>query len=109
MSFLQRVSILSFIILLCVSIYKDLSKDIYFLSEVPNNPTVAQLSNQFSTIKVKVEQGETLLSIVENINRNNTDQLDIQKIMTDFININPQVDPYNLNVGAYYYFPLYDH
>lgn len=109
MSFLQRVSIFSFIILLCASIYKDLSKDVHFLSESPAKHAVADSFNHYSMIKVKIESGDTVLSIIEHINRDHMEHFDMKQLMDDFSDLNPYVNPYDLDIGAYYYFPLYDH
>src|SRR5699024_3675071 len=108
MKLLKKVSIYTFIILLVVSIYKDLSihspisnqpDDEDELKEMPHNNT--------NVVKVKVQKGETVLSIVERINKAEKN-LDIEQILDDFKASNPNADPYRLKSDTFYFFPIYD-
>jgi|SRR5699024_2092332 len=56
--------------------------------------------------KVKVEPGDTLLSITESIHKNN-DTFKVNQVLHDFKQLNPQVDPYLLKENTFYYFPYY--
>ncbi|MEC5422240.1 hypothetical protein QGM71_01870 [Virgibacillus sp. C22-A2] len=62
---------------------------------------------KFNVIHIKVQPGDTVLSIVEELNEDTLDSLDISQLISDFKMINPNSDPYNLQAHHYYYFPLY--
>lgn len=110
MDFIKRFFIYIVIILLCISIYNDLS--------LGNSPASEDRSNRiqqpstditFTVLQVKVEPGETVLSIVERINNNrNLKKMDLTQILTDFNTINPSIDPKTIEPHTYYYFPLYN-
>lgn len=61
----------------------------------------------FKAIKVKVQPGDTVLSLMEKVNNYELDNLDIDKIIADFKQLNPLVNPYDLKINHYYYFPVY--
>jgi len=109
MSFFKRVLMFSLIILLVLSVYKDLTKDVSSSSEQVPSPKVTEHNKNYSIVKVKVESGETVLSIIEDLNEHHIDHVDMHQLITDFKKNNPQADPYHLTVDTYYYFPLYDH
>lgn len=105
MQFIKKSSLFLFIILLIVSVYKDL----FTGSSLPShsNDTKIQDNIPHEVLKVKVKKGETVLSIVEKINQMEHNDLNIQSIMDDFQVANPNTDPYQLKPGMFYYFPLY--
>lgn len=111
MQFIKRMSIYLLFLLLFISIYKDLT------TEIPENipqTTVPQYDNikkvpGVTGIKVQVRPGDTVLSVVEQLNKDNQKiNTDITRIIADFEKVNPHVDPYNLNSHDFYYFPLYN-
>src|SRR5690625_5763881 len=63
-------------------------------------------ANNLSAIKVRVQHGDTVLSIIEQINHQLPEQ-DIEQMIIDFRSINPNIDPYNLQGNTIYYFPVY--
>lgn len=105
MQFIKKSSLFLFIILLFISVYKDLNSG----SPLPShsNDTKIQDNIPHQVIKVKVKQGETVLSIVEQVNQTERNNLNIQSIMDDFQEANPNTDPYHLKPNTFYYFPLY--
>lgn len=109
MYLLRRILLYIFILLLIVSIYKDLSVGQTLLhdSAIEDTSSIEKESLEFKVIKVKVQPGDTVLSIIEKVNNNQLDHLDIQKVMADFKQVNPLVNPYDLKLNSYYYFPVY--
>ncbi|HLR80656.1 MAG TPA: hypothetical protein VK119_08790 [Bacillota bacterium] len=105
MDFIKKTCLYLCFILLVMSIYKDLSSEIP--SEDPNKyGTLDEYSTDFTIIKVKVQPGDTVLSIVEEVN-GQIQESSIEKVMTDFKALNPTTNPYQLQTGNFYYFPLY--
>jgi len=109
MQFIKRLSIYLLLILLLVSIYKDLTID---TSKIKSDSKITQFTDasELSGIRIRIDPGDTVLSIVEQINKeNHISKIDITQIITDFEKINPDVDPYELKPNNFYYFPLYHH
>ena len=107
MYFIKRMSFYVIILLLLISLYKDLTIGTPLFKE--NKSSLTPQTNQelkFSITKVSVQSGDTVLSITEQLNHQLI-TLDITKIIMDFKTINPEIDPYNLQTNTDYYFPLY--
>ncbi|WP_067730444.1 hypothetical protein [Oceanobacillus damuensis] len=103
---LKKLSLYIFIILLLISIYQDLILNRTTI--IPDNDAVpADYHEGYMIAHFKVLPGDTVLSITESLNSKNTKQLDIQKIMNDFKELNPTTDPLNLKPYTEYYFPVY--
>ncbi len=110
MQFIKRLSIYLLLILLFVSIYKDLTID--DTTKIKSKSKITQFTDarEISSIRIRVDPGDTVLSIVEQVNKDNhISKIDITEIITDFEKINPNVDPYELRPNHFYYFPLYHH
>lgn len=111
MQFIKRMSIYLLFLLLFLSIYKDLTTDIPKNTPqitVPQNDKVREVRGA-TGIKIQVHSGDTVLSVVEQLNKDNqTIKTDITRIIADFEKVNPHVDPYNLKSNNFYYFPLYN-
>lgn len=103
MKTINKCCLFLFIIFLATSIYKDLHLN--SPSTFYENDKIETLS--INVIKVKVKHGETVLSIVENINPMDKERINIQQVMNDFKEANPNADPFQLEADKYYYFPLY--
>ncbi|MBP1947552.1 hypothetical protein [Virgibacillus litoralis] len=99
------------IALFVISIYKDLSIGTTLTSinrnKQPQEEYVTNTKN-ISAMEVKVNQGDTLLTIVEKINPQLTNNLDVTKIVSDFKALNPTVDPKQLQPNEFYSFPIYE-
>ncbi|GAB3051011.1 hypothetical protein [Virgibacillus ainsalahensis] len=107
MNFFKKFFIYILFILLFISIYQDLS--VGTVPEIKKQSTdVEQSDEKYDVAHVKLKAGDTVLSIVERINNNELKQVDIEQIITDFQTINPSSDPYQLEQGVYYYFPVYN-
>lgn len=106
MQFIKRLSIYLLVTLLFVSIYKDLTIE---TTKTQHNIKITQINNanEIPRIRIRVEPGDTVLSIVEKFNKNNISKLNITQIITDFEKVNPEADPYKLQPNHFYYFPLY--
>ncbi|GEN31088.1 hypothetical protein HNQ35_000709 [Cerasibacillus quisquiliarum] len=106
MKILKKSCLLLFFTLLLFSIYKDITID-----KQPNLYTTNEKSplTDFHVIKRQMKTGETILSIVEEIHDGEMPQsLDIKQIVIDFKMINPDTNPYDLKVGEFYLFPVYN-
>ncbi len=108
----SSIKILSYILiaLFFMSIYKDLSVGTTLTPE--NNLKQPQAENIIKTenitaMKVKVHQGDTLLTVAEKINPQLTNNLNVDEIVEDFKALNPTADPVKLQPGEFYYFPIY--
>jgi|SRR5690625_1178971 len=106
MLILKRLLITLCVFLLVMSIYHDLSKNFTPL----NNLTINERENNdvnYTIVQIEVLQGDTLLSINEQLNPQMSYEVDINQIIDDFTTLNPSVDPQHLIVGNKYYFPKY--
>jgi len=103
MSFSKQIIFLIILLFLCISIYKDLNDNRRELIKLSN----FDQENQYEVIYQYVENGDTLLSIVEDINDQNNFDLDIDIIIQDFKSLNPFVDEYHLMPNERYKFPKY--
>jgi hypothetical protein len=64
--------------------------------------------NEMTGVRLKAETDDTVLSIVEDLNKDNQRfHIEIPQIIHDFETINPNTDPHYLQPGHYYLFPLY--
>ena len=102
MSTSKRLSILLLFILLIISVVDDLSKQ----QPINDSFIKVQEDNDTGIAHIKIKQGDTVLSVTEEIN--DLDYLDIQQIINDFEKLNPGVDTESLLPNSFYYFPLYN-
>ncbi|KGP73179.1 hypothetical protein [Pontibacillus yanchengensis] len=65
-----------------------------------------QPNKRFETIKYNVKAGETVLSIIERLNKQGT-PVTIQQMLKDFENLNPNTNPHQIETNEPYYFPVY--
>lgn len=105
MNFIKKFVFLICIILVFLSLYKDINKEMF--SEQDEKGKNAITIDELKVIRVKVIAGDTVLSISERLNGNKLKNVHIDEIMADFKRVNPAVDPYHLIIGTMYYFPLY--
>lgn len=108
MNLIKKSFLYIFIILLLVSIYKDLYYGTIINNQTNDDNSAYTTVNKPHVIKVKVQQGDTVLSIVEKINETENENLNIEMILEDFQAANPTADPFQLKANAFYYFPLYE-
>ncbi|RLL48065.1 hypothetical protein D8M04_01945 [Oceanobacillus piezotolerans] len=108
MQILKKYILYIAIILLITSVYKDLSLGTNQIEHYRSDVILTDKNiNNYTIIRLKAESGDTLLSIVESINESKT-SLSPEKILTDFMELNPTSDPYHIKVGEWYYFPIYE-
>ncbi|MDC3413373.1 hypothetical protein NC797_10580 [Aquibacillus sp. 3ASR75-11] len=62
--------------------------------------------NSYKIGRKEVEAGETVLSVIEQINQNDI-PVPISQIIIDFKKLNPGVDPQQIEAGQQYLFPVY--
>ena len=104
MSSIKKISLILLLLLLILSFLHDLSKQNSVQQEQPLNK--ADIINS-EIAHIKIEPGDTVLSITEEVN-NDLQSLDINKIIADFQKLNPGADPKSLIPYSFYYFPLYN-
>ena len=104
MSSIKKFSLISLLFLLILSFLHDLSKHNPVHQEQSSN--IADINNT-EIAHIKIEPGDTVLSITEEVN-NDLPSLDINKIIADFQKLNPGADPKSLIPYSFYYFPLYN-
>ncbi|WP_164216128.1 hypothetical protein [Virgibacillus sp. YIM 98842] len=102
---MKKVLIYTLIFLFLFSVYKDLN--VGSLENNINSPSNSVSISDYNAVYAKVQHGDTILSIVENINGENLNVMDMDRVLEDFKLLNPNVNPYELKAGHYYYFPLY--
>ena len=102
MSTFKRLSLLLLVSLLIISVVDDLSKQ-QTINE--DNRIEAGNDKEFEIAHIKIQAGDTVLSVTEEIN--NFDYLDIDQIMEDFAMLNPGIKAGSLIPNSFYYFPLY--
>lgn len=108
MHFFKKSGLYILIFLIAISIYNDLSLG----TLIPSNPHEQHKNRiqenkltRFQVKKVKIKPGDTVLSIVEKLNKS-IHTLDMQQILHDFKLVN-KTNPQEIEVGKFYYFPLY--
>ncbi|SHF61430.1 hypothetical protein [Ornithinibacillus halophilus] len=103
---MKRFLLFLFSILFLISVYKDLSTGIEINKEENFEvPSINEENPSFSVVKIKIMPGDTFISIMDNINEQNIQNFD--QMIADFKSLNPNSDPYQLQVETFYYFPLY--
>lgn len=103
---LKKLALYTFIILLIVSIFQDIT--INNNMNIENNTKKKMDANEVYTIAhVKVLPGDTIFSIVESLNEDSISTFHSDVIIKDFKELNPTTDPYKLKPDTFYYFPLY--
>ncbi|QXE00442.1 FimV family protein [Terribacillus sp. DMT04] len=111
----KRIGVFLFCCALILSIWKDLTigSPIPAASTAENEPTQPDTATQKNNIKktfqpvlLQVKQGDTLLSITNELN-NHELHVTMEQVIQDFEELNPEKDPYALNAGSAYYFPHY--
>ncbi|SDK54336.1 hypothetical protein [Sediminibacillus albus] len=119
MGFFKKTFIFILIILFISSVYKDLTvgtpvpgKDNGTAVSMPEKPEQSSGNKQketdaFQILEVKVHPGDTVLTIVEDINRRDT-QLSIEQVIKDFQTLNPDADPHQIEPDMIYKFPVYN-
>jgi len=103
---MKKIIIYALIFLFLLSIYKDLNSG-SLLSNLDTKQETVPI-NDYKAVYLKVQHGDTILSIIERINEKNMDRMDITQIMEDFELLNPNILPEEVKVDHYYYFPTYE-
>ena len=106
---MKKTIINIFIILFLISIYKDLTfgTNISTNKSMETNQTNTMDKQEYEVIKVKMEAGDTVLSIMERINTASS-TIDINLMLQDFSLLNPNIDPNQLQTNHFYFFPKYN-
>ncbi|MDY0405557.1 hypothetical protein P5G51_009230 [Virgibacillus sp. 179-BFC.A HS] len=111
MAFLKRMCFYLMIALLLWSIKDDLTnKQLQSQQELqPSEITMTanERKQAYEVVKVKVNKGETVLTIIEKLNKAPL-RVSTEQMLTDFRTANPRADPYHLQPGMFYYFPMYE-
>ena len=103
MYLIKKVSLYTIIILLLLSLYNDFRKDSF-----PQDRHDASIEADEQVAHIKFERGDTLLSISERLNGNHLSEISMEKMIADFEKMNPNADVRALEIGTYYYFPIYE-
>ncbi|WP_186575770.1 hypothetical protein [Aquibacillus kalidii] len=130
MIILKKIGLTLFVVLLLVSIFKDLTvgtivretETVQGASEKDNEEQPVEKknkkadentekeqqkeTNRYKVVSKKVAAGETVLSIVETINPDENSLL-MKQIILDFETLNPGIDPHLIEPNKEYYFPAY--
>lgn len=94
---------IAFVLLVIYTMYYDVK---FGTLPQPTEATIEpQEENAVPAKEVKIERGETVLSVVEQLNRNH--RRPIPEIVSDFERLNPGINANQLQTGETYRFPLY--
>ncbi|QKY69472.1 hypothetical protein [Lentibacillus sp. CBA3610] len=108
MNAIKKLLLYTFIILFLISVHKDLTVGTSLNPDTDSQNQTHMIEQEERTVlKVQVSTGETVLSIAERINPQDSNHLDISQVLDDFRALNPDVEPTHITPGEYYYFPLY--
>lgn len=112
MAFLKQSISYLIIILVIVCIYKDVTTPLYDYAENDTNksinpPQIMNQNKEYEIIAHKIKSGDTVLTVTKRLNHWNTNQIDINKLIEDFLTLNPNTDIYSLMPNNTYYFPKY--
>ncbi|SDD20043.1 hypothetical protein SAMN05421663_107233 [Terribacillus halophilus] len=106
------------IFLFCCALFMSIWKDLTIGSPIPAAPAETKKEEQvtdekqelteemFQPVLLQVKQGDTLLSIANELNNNDL-RVTMEQVIRDFEELNPGKDPYALDAGSAYYFPHY--
>lgn len=72
------------------------------------NKNVTTTYHQLNVREIKVKHGDTILSIIEELNESSIHKMNIDKIMEDFKQLNPLLEGLELEEGKIYSFPIYN-
>jgi len=103
---MKRILLYTFIILLFISIYQDFTNGKSFRTDNHESSPLHQETN-YSIAHVKVLPGDTIITIVEKLNKDTQNELNMPIILKHFNELNPTTDPYDLKPYSIYYFPVY--
>lgn len=106
MNFFKKTFLFILAILLCTSIYHDITSGSISTKKEKNVQTTTSNSAIYNRVRVQVMPGDTVLSIVEKYNDGKL-SMDIDQIITDFQKLNEDANPYQLKSYHYYFFPVY--
>ena len=104
MSFTKKICLFTCIILLILSLYNDIKKNNSFHTQPDQTMNVTE---NMHTVKVKVQAGDTILSVSERINGDHLQNIKIEDILQDFYDVNQGVK--QLTPDNSYFFPVYKH
>ncbi|MYL33453.1 hypothetical protein GLW08_09135 [Pontibacillus yanchengensis] len=124
---IKKLLVVTLVFLFIVSITKDLTTGTFPASVNENEETTSkqitqpsttskattntvdqplQSNKRFETIQYKVKAGETVLSIIERLNKQGN-PVTIQQMLKDFEDLNPNTNPHQIETNEPYYFPVY--
>lgn len=109
---MKKVAVFLITALVCWTSYYDIKSGTLDISS-SKAATTAKATEQEKTAdsnkipykKIKVNPGDTVLSVVERLNPK-TDLI-ISKVIKDFGSLNPDADPNHIKIGSSYLFPVY--
>lgn len=112
---LRKLTISLLLLLFFISIYKDLTTGTFVeTNEIERSTNTDMIKDQhdynsdFKIETISVKHGETVLSIVEELNGDRINAININNILKDFQSLNPKSDPHFLKINTEYRFPLYN-
>lgn len=107
---MRKTIITIVIILFFISIYKDLTIGTPIstnINQKKDNSVTAVNNNSFDIVKIKINPGDTVITVIERLNPE-LNSFDIELLLKDFSELNPNADPNALMVNRYYFFPKYN-
>ncbi|RSL34511.1 hypothetical protein D7Z54_05000 [Salibacterium salarium] len=102
---MRKMLFLLLFILVCTSIYYDITEGTLPTSSPPS-ATSDSLDDQ-TIIKVTIEPGQTVLSIVEKLH-DGPIPVSIERVTKDFQQLNNDMEPNQIEVDKSYNFPVYE-
>jgi len=106
MSFLKNLCLYTCIILLILSLYNDLTKSFVHQTHTNTEENGVQM-NETNVVQIKLSAGDTFISVAERLYGKEFVWKNVDKVIKDFADVNPNIDPFHLDYNTYYYFPVY--
>ncbi|TCP31128.1 hypothetical protein EV207_1033 [Scopulibacillus darangshiensis] len=102
---MKKLIIISILGLVGWTSYSDMTEGV-----LPSADTGQRKTDVTQTVTIpyknyQVAPGDTVLSVVEKLNPNDT--IAIQRMVNDFNKLNPNTDPNHIRIGRSYAFPIY--
>ena len=104
MVFFRRISLATLIILVSVSIFQDLSRSDNQMSFISKENLDLPY---FEAVPVKVNPGDTVLSITEELQTTPSNTVSVETILRAFESLNPSIAPSEIQIHEIYYFPQF--
>lgn len=94
---------------LCITfLFLVLIRDLTITHKTPTLNTKQVKVTPFKTTELQPDEDETVFSIIESLHENKRISKSTKEMMHDFKVLNPQANPFQLDLKQTYIFPIYE-